>query len=70
MKIKNPIRTYMRWYGNECIAIADAPARQAIARYGKFALKATGIGIIAGGIVGGAVYGVYKLREKLEERDS
>lgn len=70
MKIKNPIRTYLRWYGNECVAIADAPARQAIIRCGKFALKVSGIAVVAAGVTMGVVYGVQKLQEKLEERDS
>lgn len=70
MKIKNPIRTYFNWAGNEMIAIASAPAPQAIARWGKLNLKLIGLSLAAGVVAGGVTYGVYKLREKLEERDS
>lgn len=70
MKIKNPIRTYYNWAGNEMIAIANAPALQAIARWGKLNLKVIGISLATGAVVGGVTYGVCKLREKLEDRDS
>lgn len=70
MKIKNPIRTYYNWAGNELIAIANAPAPQAFARWGKLTLKTMGLSLAAGVVAGGVTYGVYKIREKLEERDS
>lgn len=65
--MKNPIRSYLNWYGRNLTEISTEPAGKAIWHYSKFTMKTVGIGmalatvILAGFAIGDTI------REKREE---
>lgn len=65
--MKNPIRSYLNWYGRNLTEISTEPAGKAIWHYSKFTMKTVGIGIaistviLAGIAIGNAIH------EKREE---
>ena len=67
MKIKNPIRTYLNWYGRNCVEIAAEPAGKALVHYGKFAAKQFFAGVAIYAVIYGAVYAGTKIHDKIEE---
>lgn len=67
MKIKNPIRTYMNWYGRNLVEIAAEPTGKAILHYGKFTAKVALASFAAAAVIyGGAIAG-QKIYEKIQE---
>lgn len=67
MKIKNPIRTYLNWYGRNCVEIAAEPAGKALVHYGKFAAKQFVAGVAIYAVACGVVYAGTKIYDKIEE---
>lgn len=67
MKIKNPLRTYINWYGRNMVEIAEEPAGRALAHYGKFAAKNIAIGVAATVVVYGAFAVGYMIKDKIDE---
>lgn len=67
MKIKNPIRTYLNWYGRNCVEIAAEPAGKAIVHYGKFAAKIIAASVAIYAVGCGVVYVGTKVYDKIQE---
>ena len=67
MKIKNPIRTYLNWYGRNCVEIAAEPAGKALVHYGKFVAQQIAASFAIYAVVCGAAYVGTKIYDKFEE---
>lgn len=66
MKIKNPIRTYLNWYGRNWIEISEEPTARALAHYGTFSAKIIGAGLAVGAVTYGAIYLGMMIHDKME----
>lgn len=67
MKIKNPLRAYMNWYGRNCVEIATEPAGKAFMHYGKFAVQQIAVCVALGAIGYGVGYAGTKIYDKIQE---
>ena len=65
--MRNPIRTYMHWYGSELVQISKEPTWKAIRHHASFSTKVMGISLAAGLIVGGTCYVGMKIHEKISD---
>lgn len=67
MKIKNPLRTYLNWYGRNCVEIAAEPAGKAIMHYGKFAAQQFAVVLVVYAISYGVGYAGMTIYDKIQE---
>lgn len=66
--MKNPIRTYLNWYGRNWVEIAAEPAGKALVHYGKFSAKLIAASVAVTAVVCGGIMVGNAIKEKLEER--
>lgn len=67
MKIENPIRTYLNWYGRNCVEIAAEPTGKAIAHYCKFTGKMIAASLALSAVLYGGMYLGTKVYDKIQE---
>lgn len=65
--MKNPVRTYLNWYGRNWVEISEEPAKKALMHYGKFTLQGIAISLAVAAVVGGVTYARCKIYEKVTE---
>lgn len=65
--MKNPIRTYLNWYGRNLVEISTEPAGKAITHYGKVFAKSAAVSLAVSAVVYGGIIAGYIIREKIEE---
>ena len=65
--IKNPVRTYLNWYGRNLVEISEEPAMRALTHHCKFSLQVIAISLAVGAVVGGVTYAGCKIYEKVTE---
>lgn len=65
--MKNPVRTYLNWYGRNWVEISEEPATKALAHYGKFALQGIAIAAAISAVVGGVTYAGCRIYQKVTE---
>ena len=67
MKIKNPVRTYLNWYGKNLCEIAAEPAGKALVHYGKFTGKVIVASVAVSAVLYGGVYLGMKIYDRITE---
>lgn len=65
--MKNPVRTYLNWYGRNLVEISEEPAKKALMHHGKFTLQVLAISLAVSAVVGGVTYAGCKIYEKVTE---
>lgn len=65
--MKNPIRTYLNWYGRNLVEISTESAGKALVHYGKFTAKVTLAAVAVTAVVYGGIAAGYYIHDKIEE---